>query len=156
MIPADFDERWYAYTVTVVRFDHPERGPHVLSPDPAGNLDEFLAQPEEVIHVMTAHNPGRQLSASENDARQQQLRNHLTEQSDLQIWTALGADPTWTHSEDSVAIIGLKDDEARDLAASFDQDAIFAWTASSWGLLSCRDDRSWYAGWTLKPVTTST
>ena len=152
MISPLFDERWTAYTETVVRIDHPTIGRIVVTPEPSGRTQGlFPHESGRPIHVMTAHNPGRALSARENEQRQRQLLAGLEQQGDLEIWDAVGADVSWTHQEQSLAIIGLTDDDAREVARTFDQDAIFAWTPARWNLLSCIDDRTWHAGWTLTP-----
>lgn len=150
MISPVFDERWFAYTVTVVRIDHPKWGRFIVAPEPGGGTQGlFPDDGGRSIHIMTAHNPGRALPAAENEQRQRQLRTGLGQRPGLEIWEAVGADVTWTHQEQSLAIVGLTDDDAREVARAFDQDAIFAWTPQQWNLLSCIDDLTWHAGWTV-------
>jgi hypothetical protein len=148
-------ERWLSYTTTIVRIDHPRLGSFVVEPAPAGHANgEYPAPGQGPIHIMTAHNPGRALSVDENDRRQQELLARLSRRSDVEVWNALGGDRRWQHTEDSVAIVGLDDGAALELARGFDQDAIFSWVESQWLLLSCVDDRTWSAGWRIRAAAT--
>ena len=148
MISELFDERWQAYAGTHVRIAHPERGALEVRPAPVGQtLGQFPDQALRTIHIMTAQNPGRPLPDEENQRRQAELVASVRELTGVDAWSAVGGDPAWTHTEDSLAIIGLTDDEALQLARRFDQDAIFAWTSTEWGLVSCRSEQHQGVGW---------
>lgn len=98
---------------------------------------------------MTAQNPGRALSDEDNADRQLELLAVVKAMPEVDAWPALGGDPTWVHTEESVAVVGLSDEEAVALARRFDQDAIFAWTPGQWWLLSCRSDHREAYGYEL-------
>ena len=151
MISAVFDERWLAYTETVVRIDHPKQGRFLVAPEPGGATQGLFPNDDGTVdpHHDGAQSrtcPTRQLRTSNANSN---FALAWSNRRTLEIWDAVGADVTWTHQEQSLAIIGLTDDAAREVARTFDQDAIFAWTSDRWNLLSCIDDRTWHAGWTL-------
>ncbi|MFG2425930.1 DUF3293 domain-containing protein [Streptomyces sp. NPDC048448] len=64
-------------------------------------------------------------------------------------WPAAGGDPDGVHIEKSAAVVGLSEAEARELGRSLGQDAVFAWTPSTWRLLSCVDSRVDECGWRI-------
>lgn len=53
---------------------------------------------------------------------------------------ALGADPDSPHAEESWAVVGLTDDQARAVWAAFDQVAVFRAMASELAVMACRED----------------
>jgi hypothetical protein len=150
VISAVFDERWQAYAGTIVRITHPQLGSLEVRPTaPGATLGDFPGPAGRTIHIMTAQNPGAPLPEQENRARQAELVAVVGAMADVEAWSALGGDPSWVHSEDSLAIIGLSEAEAVALARRYDQDAIFAWTSDEWILISCRSDQRQSAGWQL-------
>jgi hypothetical protein len=56
--------------------------------------------------------------------------------------------PPWTHSEASVALIGIPEADAIALGAQFKQDAIFVFSPADRRVVSCTDDRVVTTGWT--------
>jgi hypothetical protein len=103
--------------------------------------------------VITAHNPGgRPASGSDNAAAQAQLVAELEERG-LTWWPAAGGDPSWTHVEDSAAVIGMGEADAIALAAQFRQDAIFVLTPADRRLIGCADSRVVATGWSSEPGT---
>ena len=93
-----------------------------------------------VVHVLTAWNPGdERLSREENDAANEELRIEIMSRG-LNPCRAVGADPDSEHAEESWAIVGLSDDEARDIGAAFGQVAVFRVTATSQTVLACFED----------------
>jgi hypothetical protein len=108
-------------------------------PDPAGSP----------IAVITAHNPyGRVVSPEENDKAQADLEAGLTSQG-REWWPAAGADPTWTHVEQSVAIPGMDEAEARELGARLHQEAIFIVTPASRKVIDCLSGHRSITGWVI-------
>lgn len=116
------DKRWLAYTVTHVRIEHPSHGSFIVAPAPAGETHgRYPAPGRGPIHIMTAHNPGRALNDDENRLRQRQLTDDLRALPNLALWPAVGGDPAWQHTEDSLAIVGLDEATAQQLARRYDQ-----------------------------------
>jgi hypothetical protein len=100
-----------------------------------------------VVHVLTAWNPGHERpSREENDAANEKLRIELVSRG-LNPCQAVGADPDSEHAEESWAVCGLSDDEARAIGAAFGQVAVFRLTATGQAVLACSEDwvvsRSW-------------
>ena len=100
-----------------------------------------------VVHVLTAWNPGDERpSREENDAASEKLRIELVSRG-LSPCRAVGADPDSGHAEESWAVVGLSDDEARAIGAAFGQLAVFRMTATGQAVLGCFEDwavsRSW-------------
>jgi hypothetical protein len=154
VISDSLEERWQAYVHTHVRVQHPRVGAIEVRPVSIGNvIGEFPDEAGRTIHVLTAHNPGRQLSVEDNNRRQSDLIRIVGERTHIEAWPALGGDPQWQHAEDSIAAVGMTDSEALELARRFDQDAIFSWTPQSWRLLSCDGDREHESGWASHPTT---
>jgi hypothetical protein len=90
--------------------------------------------------VLTAWNPGdERLSREENDAANEELRIEIMSRG-LNPCRAVGADPDSEHAEESWAVCGLSDDEARDIGAAFGQVAVFRVTATSQTVLACFED----------------
>lgn len=54
---------------------------------------------------------------------------------------AVGGDPSWTNTEESVIVPGLGPADARDLGRDLGQDAVFVWDADGWSVHSCTHDR---------------
>ena len=93
-----------------------------------------------VVHVLTAWNPGDERpSREENDAANEELRIELMSRG-LNPCRAVGADPDSEHAEESWAVVGLSDDEAREICAAFGQVAVFRLTATSQAVLACSED----------------
>jgi hypothetical protein len=90
-----------------------------------------------VVYVITAWNPG-DLRPTEKDnlAANATLRGRLVELG-LHPIRAVGSDPDSTHFEESWAVSGLTDAEARAIGADFGQAAIFRLEARSQTVLGC-------------------
>lgn len=150
MISDDADERFRAYAQSQIRIEHPTAGLVVLRPQAAGTVrGAFPAAPDATIHVVTAHNPGRQLSDEENADRHAHLSRWLTERPDLTVWPAEGGDAEWAHREPSFAIVGLTGVEACALGREFEQEAVFAWCSHELLVLDCRSGESLSVGWSV-------
>lgn len=138
------DERtpWEFYLNTMVRFDTAEGG-GVVHP-----LAESAGEPHPPfgpLHVVTAIQPDPE-PARVSCARMQVLDRYL-HIAGIRSIPAVGSSFTGDHSEDSRAVFGLTDDQARDLGAVFGQVAVFAWNGPSWSLLACATERQSRRGW---------
>jgi len=93
-----------------------------------------------VVHVLTAWNPGDERpSREENDDANERLLIELVSRG-LNPCRAVGADPDSEHAEESWAVHGLSDDEARAIGAAFGQVAVFRLTATDQTVLACFED----------------
>ena len=99
----------------------------------------MLLNSETVIHVITAWNPGDERPTDEqNDMANRALFDELEERG-LRPFRAVGADPDSPHFEESWAVIGLSDDEARSIGASYGQIAVFRFTGNVQTVMGCFD-----------------
>ena len=107
-----------------------------------GNLMpiEKTSLSSETIHVLTAWNPGTErLVQEENDKANERLHQDLVDRG-LSPCRAMGKDPNSDYFEDSWAVIGLSDQEARDIGASFNQVAIFRVADGKQTVIACTED----------------
>ncbi len=96
-----------------------------------------------VVHVLTAWNPGDDRpSRADNDAANEELRAQLVEKG-LAPVRAIGADPDSDHFEESWAVVGLDENEARAIGASFGQVAVFRIADGMQTALACTE------GWSV-------
>jgi len=99
----------------------------------------YAASQGGVLHVITAWNPGAARPPEpQNRAANRRLHAHLVALG-LHPVAALGADPDSPHKEESWAVAGLSDEDARRIGAAFDQVAVFRVTATELAVLACRD-----------------
>ena len=95
-----------------------------------------------VAHVITAWNPGDDRPThDENVAANERLRVDLVERG-LSPVRAIGADPDSDHFEESWAVVGLSDESARAIGASYGQVAIFRLERGTQIVLACTEDWS--------------
>ena len=95
---------------------------------------------QETIHVITAWNPGTErLVQEENDKASERLHQDLVDRG-LSPCRAVGKDPNSDYFEDSWAVIGLSDQEARDIGASFNQVAVFRVSDGEQTVIACTED----------------
>ena len=141
---------WSAYIAALLRIETPG-GLVWVRPAPISRTSGEYPEPERrAICVITAHNPGgRVVSGADNAARQAQLVAEV-EARGLTWWPAAGGDPSWTHVEDSVAVIGMDETEAVELGAQFGQDAIFVLTPAERRVVGCAERRTVATGWSLE------
>ena len=132
---------WSAYEAALLRIETPG-GLVWVRPAPISRTSGKYPEPEgRAICVITAHNPGgRVVSGADNAARQAQLVAKV-EARGLTWWPAAGGDPSWTHVEDSAAVIGMDEAEAIELGAQFGQDAIFVLTPAERRVVGCAERR---------------
>lgn len=92
-----------------------------------------------VLHVITAWNPGAaRPTETANRIANARLYTHLVDFGCDPV-PALGADPDSLHAEESWAVTGLSDEDARRIGATFDQVAVFRVTATELVVLACRE-----------------
>lgn len=104
---------------------------------------EQMIGPGQNVHVITAWNPGDERpTPEENAAANDRLRGELLHRG-LFPRRAIGSDPSSDHYEESWAVVGLRDDEARSIGAAFGQIAVFRIQQGSQTVLSCEES------WTL-------
>jgi hypothetical protein len=95
----------------------------------------------EVVHIITAWNPGdARPSRDENDNANRRLFDRL-ESLRCKPVRALGSDPDSDHFEESWAIVGLSDVQARAIGAEFGQVAVFRLSSLTQTVIACID--SW-------------
>jgi hypothetical protein len=149
VISDDPAERWMAYAEANIRIWH-STGELIIRPEldgsVRGNFPEVLST---TVHVVTAQNPGRQVSEEENLDRHARLGDRLMQMEGVCVRRAVGGDVEWQHSELSYAIVGLTDAEAINLGREFQQEAVFAWRANELVVLSCKGGGSVSLGWSL-------
>lgn len=73
----------------------------------------------------------------------------------LTWWPAAGGDSSWTHVEDSAAVIGMDEADAIALGAQFGQDAIFVLTPAERQVAGCAQRRIVATGWSIEPEADS-
>jgi uncharacterized protein DUF3293 len=142
---------WDAYVAAVVRIESPD-GVRWLKPARIFRTEGRYPDPDgRPICVLTAHNPaGRRASAAGNAAAQARLEEDVRQRG-LTWWRADGGDPTWTHVEAGVALVGIAEADAIALAAEFKQDAIFVFSTANRRVVSCTDGRVETTGWSSEP-----
>jgi hypothetical protein len=151
MISDHRDERFRAYAESHIRINHPTLGELRIEPDAPGRTKgQFPEALDVTIHVVTSHNPGHHLTDVENGHRHEKLARWLHARPQLTVWSAVGGDASWKHTEASFAIVGLSDAEARALGREFDQEAVFAWRITSLDVLPCATDEVLANGWRLR------
>jgi hypothetical protein len=151
VISDDPAQRFRAYAASHIRIDHPTLGQLQVEPDAEGDTHGAFPLDDAVtVHVVTAHNPGKHLTDAKNLERHERLAVWLAHRPELICWPAAGGDAQWHHTEVSVAITGLSDDDAKALGREFDQEAVFAWRSMSLDVLACDSAVVVSSGWRLR------
>jgi hypothetical protein len=142
---------WDAYVEAVVRIESPG-GARWLKPATIFRTEgRYPDQDGRPIYVLTAHNPAGRLASDEaNAAAHARLESRLRARG-LTWWPADGGDPSWTHVEAGVALVGIAEADAIALGAEFKQDAIFAFSTANRRVVSCTDARVETTGWSAEP-----
>ena len=141
---------WNDYAEAVVRIEIGERVIEIIPATAGQCTGDFPGRGNRRMHILTACNPrGRVVDVSANDRACAELEATL-QRMRVTFWPAVGGDAAWTHVERSVAVAGLDDATARAIGQGFGQDAIFAWSPTSWRLLSCATPRRTLMGWTSR------
>ena len=137
---------WEFYLNTMVQFETTEGGGIVR---PAAERDGEPHPPFGPLHVVTAIQPDPEPD-DVCDARMRVLDRFL-HTAGIRSMPAVGSSFTGDHNEDSRAVFGLTDHQARDLGTRFGQVAVFAWHGPRWSLLACAGDRQSHRGWRWEP-----
>jgi hypothetical protein len=145
----DVSDAWDAYLSAEIRIDLPAGAIRVF-PAPAmqasGRFPDPAGQP---VAVLTAHNPGGVVAGPAANARAQALLEGELASRGRAWWPAAGADPSWSHVEDGVAVPGISEAEALELGARFGQEAIFVLTPGSRRVIECATGRRSVTGWVI-------
>ncbi len=123
---------WGHYLQTAVHLENAGRKGYVR---PVTDRGEDLP-PFGSLHVITAVQPGSD-PGSEDSAARIRLLNKQLENENPEFLRAVGSSIDGTYCEESFAIFGLDDDQARALGRRFGQVAIFSWRGPTWSLLAC-------------------
>ncbi|NMM89369.1 hypothetical protein B2J88_34365 [Rhodococcus sp. SRB_17] len=102
------------------------------------------------LHVVTAIQPDAEPSNDESVRRMRVLDREL-QSAGIRSIRAVGSSFDGKHSEDSRAVFGLDDGQARALGLRFGQVAVFAWCGPQWSLLACASERATHRAWTWHP-----
>jgi len=144
---ASRDAPWNYYLQTQVRFEAAELSGTIRPLDGQGGGD---LPPPGPLHVITAIQPDSEPGSDENTARMAVLDRELHD-TGIRSIRAVGSSFDGTHSEDSRAVFGLDDAQARALGLRFGQVAVFAWSGPRWSLLACATDRHVHRAWQWNP-----
>jgi hypothetical protein len=151
MISADL---WTEYTRTVVEVFVPDGTRFRLYPTAVGDVGQWPSAVLAPVHFLTGWDPGDERpGASENRRQQAALEGDLTTRG-LTIWPTVGRNGESHHSEEGVAVMGMREEDALALALHYRQNAIFSWTPTAWSTVSCVDDTRHDAGWRMEPLGT--
>jgi hypothetical protein len=143
--------RWDAYVSAELRIETPD-GPVHVYPAPALQTTGQYPDPERwPIAVITAYNPAGADADPEGNVAAQHALVAEVDRRGLTWWPAAGADPSWTHAEESVAIPGLSQPDARELGAKFGQEAIFMLSPTGLRVIDCATGRMSMTGWHIEP-----
>jgi len=157
------EENWAAYRMAVVDVEPPDAPAFRVTPAELGIIGEWPTGLVPPVIVITAWNPDSvHLAEDVNRARHADLVDDLTAR-DIPWWPATGHDVAGAgrrpdsraprgHREEGVAATGLTEVEARDLARSYGQAAVYVWTPTAWEVVSCTDGRRVTAGWKVGPL----
>jgi hypothetical protein len=146
------DDPWAGYARTLVVIVRPDAPNLVVAAAPAGETGAWPWPTPDVVHVLTAWDPGDARPGDvENRRRQADLEGELQARSPGELWTAVGVDPVSEHREEGVAVTGLDLDVVVALGARYGQDAIFEWTSQEWAIVACRGGRREAFGWSVGP-----
>jgi Protein of unknown function (DUF3293) len=143
--------RWDAYVSAELRIQTPDGPVHVYPAPALQATGEYPDRDRRPIAVITAHNPGgADADPGANVAAQHALVAELDRRG-LSWWPAAGADPSWTHVEESVAVPGLSQPDALELGAKFAQEAIFLLSPTGLRVIDCATGRMSMTGWHIEP-----
>lgn len=129
---------WLYYLATAVRFDS-----GTVRPADDGDGENPPLGP---LHVITAVHPNSHPDSAENAVRMAVLDSELVRRG-VEALPAVGVSFDDNHREDSRAIFGFTDNEARALGRRFGQVAIFGWRGRQWSVLACATDRIERRAW---------
>ena len=133
---------WEWYLATKVYIYTSELSGIVCPVESDGEDDPPLGQ----LHVITAVQPQSEPDSDESMARIGVLDRELKAAGICSI-RAVGASFDGKHREESRAVLGLDDAQARRIGRRFGQVAVFSWTGPRWSLLATARDRETHRSW---------
>ncbi len=146
----DLEGRWSEYATAHARLHFADGRTLEAGPIPGAVSRGLFPDPDgRTIYVITADNPGVDVSSEQNRAAHAALLVRARELG-WDFVDAHGGDPAWTHVEACVAVFGAATEEVLTVGREFGQDAVFEWTPQEWVLLSCdglRADRFAWQAW---------
>ncbi|TXI53447.1 DUF3293 domain-containing protein [Mycolicibacter arupensis] len=145
------DYPWQHYLQTAVEFEG-DRQAGTVWPVDCGEIG-CEQPPLGPLHIITAVQPDSNPTSAENLARMAVL-DHELQTAGIASITAIGVSFDGTHREESRAVFGLDDGQARALGLRFGQVAIFGWRGPRWSLLACATDRQEHRRWRWESLTT--
>jgi Protein of unknown function (DUF3293) len=159
MLPLDvgvsIDDPWFGYVSTAVEFISPDAGAVVVRAAPAGDVGVWPWATEAGLLVLTAWDPGEEHCSIEmNRARQSALDAELRPRAES-TWRARGFDPSTGYRDEGVAVRGMPERDVCEVGARYGQDAVFAWTPSTWTIVACVGARRLSLGWRITAIPTS-
>lgn len=126
-----------------------------VRPAPIESINgEYPDQEGRPIYVLTAHNPGGQVVPDAENALAEARLTAELDRRGLAWWPAAGGDPTWTHVEPGVALIGVSESDAIALGTQFGQEAILKLTSADRRIIACSDQRVTVTGWSSRSTQT--
>jgi hypothetical protein len=142
-------EHWDEYAAAGFTY-WPDDGPPISVGPRADRMIEGMFPLAGPACFVTAHNPGGPvIDAAENDVRHAAFLADVTAYG-WRWLPAVGGDPGGSHTEDGVLLLDATPDDALALAARFDQDAIYVWSAERFELVACDRSRHDHLGWTAR------
>jgi len=141
---ADQDTPWRYYEQTAMQFVEPGCSGRVVPVSDLGGGNKHL--PLGPLHVVTAIQPDGDPDSGDSAARLKVLDRELRA-AGIRSIRAVGSSLDGGHAEESRAIFGQTDRQARELGRRFGQVAVFAWSGPKWSLLACAADRQTHRGW---------
>lgn len=136
------DTTWNHYLATKVHVEAADRAGTVWPADDGGDVDPPLGP----LHVVNAIQPDTDPRSADNLARMVVLDNELKILG-LRAIPATGASLDGSYQEQSRAVFGMTDAEARALGLRFGQVAVFAWAGPRWSLFACATERQKRRAW---------
>jgi hypothetical protein len=109
------------------------------------------APPMGSLHVLAAVQPWAEPDSEESRARTFVLIETL-KMDGIESIRAIGSSFDGNYQEESRAVFGLNDDEARELGRKFGQIAIFSWEGADWSLLASVGEKQSRRPWRWTPT----
>ena len=103
------------------------------------------------LHVLAAVQPWAEPNSQDSRARTSVLIEMLKIDG-IESIRAVGSSFDRNYQEESRAVFGLTDDEARELGRKFGQVAIFAWEGAEWSLLASVGEKQSRRPWRWTPA----
>jgi hypothetical protein len=148
------DDPWVGYLRIAVEISRAPQDVLVVRAGHEGQTGSWPFPDPRPVHVMTAWDPGDERPGVETNRRRQAALEEelktLAETTPLSTWPTSGCDPETGYRDEGVAVTGMREVDARALAARYRQEAIFTWTPHEWAIVACAGARRVNLGWTLE------